>query len=107
MPKPPALPSSLKKLDARAAPTPKAATTAPAERPGNPHYRPSRDGQTNLTGYFDPAVKYQLQELTIELSKAREGRVTLQDLHAEMINDLFAKYGKPEIAPVWRKQGQG
>jgi hypothetical protein len=26
--------------------------------------------------------------------------VTLQDLHAEMINDCFAKYGKPESAPA-------
>jgi hypothetical protein len=106
MPKPPALPS-LRKMDNRAASAPKAEKPAPVNRSDSPHYRPGRDGQTNLTGYFDPSVKYQLQELTIEQSKAREGRVTLQDLHAEMINDLFAKYGKPEIAPVWRKEGQG
>jgi hypothetical protein len=106
MPKPPALPS-LKKLDIRTVAVAKAEKPAPADRADNPYYRPGRDGQTNLTGYFDPAVKYQLQELTIEQSKARQGRVTLQDLHAEMINDLFAKYGKPEIAPVWRKEGQG
>jgi hypothetical protein len=26
--------------------------------------------------------------------------VTLLDLHAEALNNLFAKYGKPEIAPA-------
>jgi hypothetical protein len=106
MPKPPVLPS-LRKMNTRAATAPAAEKPAAAERSENPHYRPGRAGQANLTGYFDPSVKYQLQELTIEQSKAREGRVTLQDLHAEMINDLFAKYGKPEIAPAWRKEGQG
>ena len=35
------------------------------------------------------------------------GKVTIQDLMAEALNDLFAKYGKPEIAPVNRKEGQG
>jgi hypothetical protein len=30
-------------------------------------------------------------------------RVTIQDLLAEALNDLFAKYGKPEIAPVSKK----
>ena len=44
MPKPPAL-SSLKKLDNRAAPAPKAEKPAPVERPDNPHYRPSRKGR--------------------------------------------------------------
>jgi hypothetical protein len=106
MAKPPGLPK-LKDLDNRA---PKAAPVAErktaAERPDNPHYRPSRDGATNLTGYFAKPVKFQLQELSIAQSKARGGRVTLQDLQAEAFNDLFAKYGLPEIAPVWAKDGQ-
>ncbi len=106
MPKPPTL-SSLKKLDNRAATTPKAAKPAPVERPDNPHYRPSREGMENLTGYFPPEVKNQLMELTIERRRATAGKVTIQDLMAEALNDLFAKYGKPEIAPVNRKEGQG
>ena len=40
-------------------------------------------------------------------TRARGKRVTLQDLNAEMINDCFAKDGKPEIASVNRKEGQG
>jgi hypothetical protein len=60
-----------------------------------------------VTGYFDWEVKLQLQQLATEQTRARGKRVTLQDLHAEMINDCFAKYGKPEIAPMNRKEGQG
>ena len=92
MPKPPAL-SSLKKLDNRAATTPKAAKPAPVERSDNPHHRPSREGMENLTGYFPPEVKNQLMELTIERRRATAGKVTIQDLMAEALNDLFAKYG--------------
>jgi hypothetical protein len=61
----------------------------------------------NLTGYFPPAVKHQLMELTIERRRATAGKVTIQDLMAEAFNDLFAKYSNPEIAPVNRKEGQG
>jgi hypothetical protein len=46
-------------------------------------------------GHFPEAVRNQLKILAIELGKRR----TVQDLLAEAINDLFAKYGKPEIAP--------
>ena len=72
---------------------------APAERrrparndPANPHYRPGRDGRTNVTGYFLPAVKRQLRIL------AAEEDTTIQALLEEAIDDLFAKHGKPEIA---------
>jgi hypothetical protein len=102
---PPDLRQSLKKHDARA-PAPVVEKPAPEPRDRDPHYRASRDGATNLTGYFAKPVKFQLQELSIELSKARGERVTLQDLQAEALNDLFAKYGKPEIAPSWGKDGQ-
>jgi hypothetical protein len=33
------------------------------------------------------------------MTEEKEGRRT-QDLRTEAINDLFAKYGKPEIAPA-------
>jgi hypothetical protein len=51
----------------------------------------------NVTGYFPPAVKKQLRIM------AAEGDTTIQRLLAEALNDFFAKYGKPEIAPVEAK----
>ena len=58
------------------------------------HYRPSREGKSNVTGYFDPAVKRQLRIL------AAEQDTTIQALLGEALNDLFAKRGKPEIAQI-------
>jgi hypothetical protein len=65
--------------------------------PENPHYRPGRAQKSNVTGYFPPAVKKQLRIL------AAERETTIQALLAEAMNDLFAKYGKPEIAPIDEK----
>jgi hypothetical protein len=65
--------------------------------PENPHYRPGRAQMSNVTGYFPPAVKKQLRML------AAERETTIQALLAEAMNDLFAKYGKPEIAPIENK----
>ncbi len=59
-----------------------------------PRGRPGRVGKTNVTGYFPPAVKKQLRLL------AAEEETTIQELLAEALNDLFAKRGKPEIAPL-------
>jgi hypothetical protein len=78
------------------------ATVAPVEMkapeqgtyPDNPHYRPGRAGKSNVTGYFPPEVKKQLRLMSAEQDK------TIQKLLAEALNDLFAKYGKPELAPV-------
>jgi hypothetical protein len=103
----PDLSQALKTLDNRVAPAPPAEKPASIERTDNPHYRPSRQGMENLTGYFPPEVKNQLMELSIERRRAVAGKVTIQDLMAEALNELFAKYGKPEIAPVNRKEGQG
>lgn len=66
-----------------------AAPAESAER--SPHYRPSRDGKSNVTGYFDPLVKRQLRIL------AAEQDTTIQALLGEALNDLFAKYGRPEV----------
>jgi hypothetical protein len=60
----------------------------------SPHFRPSREGKANVTGYFPPAVKKQLRIL------AADRETTIQDLLAEALNDLFAKHGKPEIVPL-------
>lgn len=58
-----------------------------------PHFRPGRAGKRNVTGYFPPEVKRQLRLL------AAEQDTTIQNLLATALNDLFAKHGKPEIAP--------
>lgn len=60
----------------------------------DPHFRPGRVGKTNVTGYFPKEVKMQLRLL------AAERETTIQTLLAEALNGLFAKYGKPEIAPI-------
>lgn len=53
----------------------------------------SRVGKTNVTGYFPPEVKTSLR-----LVQARRPG-TLQDILAEALNDLFAKYNVPQTAP--------
>ena len=58
------------------------------------HYRPGREGKSNVTGYFDPIVKRQLRVL------AAERDTTIQALLGEALNDLFAKHGKPEVVSV-------
>lgn len=60
----------------------------------NPHFRPGRANKSNVTGYFPGEVKKQLRLL------AAERETTIQRLLAEALNDLFAKNGKPEIAPL-------
>lgn len=65
---------------------------SPAAAPGNG--RPGREGKSNVTGYFPPEVKKQLRVL------AAEHDTTIQNLLAEALNDLFAKNGKPEVAPL-------
>ena len=77
-----------------------AAPVAPSDaRPAEPQLdvRPgiqsSRVGKVNVTGYFPPEVKASLR-----LVQARRGG-TIQDILAEALNDLFAKYRVPESAP--------
>lgn len=64
--------------------------------------RPDRAGKTNITGYFDKPVKWELQDLATERSRALGRKVTAQELLAEALNDLFKKYGKPEIVSSGR-----
>src|SRR3954452_16639445 len=59
----------------------------------DPHFRPGRAEMVNVTGYFPPAVKKLLRMI------AAEEETTIQELLAEGLNDIFAKRGKPEIAP--------
>lgn len=65
--------------------------------PRNRHYRPGRESKTNVTAYFPPIVKKQLRLL------AAEEETTIQELLAEALNDLFAKRGRPEIAPLSKR----
>ena len=54
----------------------------------------SRTGQKPVTGYFDEDVRIQLKML------AAEQRRSMESMIGEALNDLFAKYGKPEIVGV-------
>ncbi len=55
---------------------------------------PSRAGKRQVAAYFPVPVQKQLKLLMVE------NDTTVQNLLAEALNDLFAKYGKPEIAPA-------
>jgi hypothetical protein len=72
-----------------------------------PQAEPERAGRGHLIGSHQPyEVKRQFDMLCVELGKTKE------NLHAEALNYLFAKYGKPEICPIrqyerGRKEGQG
>ena len=72
--------------------------TQDVEKPVKKKPRAGRVNKTNITGYFDKIVKWELQEIATERSRKLERRVTLQDLLAEALNDLFKKYGKAEVA---------
>ncbi len=60
--------------------------------------QPGRIGTRPITVHFPKNVRDQLKILAIQQD------TTLHNLIAEAFNDLFAKYGRPEIAP---KQGGG
>ena len=53
-----------------------------------------RAGTSPITVHFPKQVRDQLKILAVQQGK------TLHALVAEGFNDLFAKYGKPEIAPA-------
>jgi hypothetical protein len=67
--------------------------SAEAQLDVRPGIQSSRIGKVNVTGYFPPEVKASLR-----LVQARRGG-TIQDILAEALNDLFAKYRVPESAP--------
>lgn len=60
---------------------------------------PARVGKASIGGWFDVSVKHGLDELRLRQAREQGGRVTVQDLLDEAINDLFKKYGMPELAP--------
>jgi len=68
------------------------------EGTGKPH-APSRIGQKPITAFFPEEVRVQLKMM------AAEQRQSMESLIGEALNDLFAKYGKPEIVGA-RTQAQ-
>ena len=61
---------------------------------GANYRQPSRAGTRPITVHFPEEVRGQLKLIALQQ------KMTLHNLLAEAFNDLFAKYGKPEIAPV-------
>ena len=70
---------------------PAAASQEPSGRYQPP---PSRVGKVQITLHVPGDVRTQLKTMA-----AQSGR-TMHDLAGEALNDFFAKYGKPEIAPT-------
>ena len=56
-----------------------------------------RAGMRQVAGHFPEEVSWQLRELAVEQ------RTSVQELMGEALNDLFQKYGKPELAPPRRR----
>jgi hypothetical protein len=74
-------------------PTLAVASTTPARSKGK---QSSRAGTVQIAAHFPEEVRMQLKMI------AAERRRDVQDLLAEGLNLIFAKYGRPEIAPVRR-----
>ncbi|MGH7103180.1 MAG: ribbon-helix-helix domain-containing protein [Acetobacteraceae bacterium] len=53
-------------------------------------------GTKQVAAHFPADVAWQLRALAVER------KTTVQNLMAEALNDLSAKYGKPEVAPIER-----
>jgi hypothetical protein len=73
-----------------------ASEPAAVEQPGKSttgQKQPSRVGKVNVTGYFAPAVKSSFRMIQTAYPEK-----TIQDLLAEALNDLFAKYNVPQTA---------
>jgi predicted GNAT superfamily acetyltransferase len=58
----------------------------------------TRVGTKQVAAHFPEDVAWQLRALAVDR------KTTVQNLVAEALNDLFAKYGKPEVAPVDHKR---
>ena len=82
----------------RNAAPPPAKAAPPVERKAQTQALPvSRAGKVNVSAYFPPEVKASLR-----LVQAKRGG-KVQDLLAEALNLLFAKYNVPETAPASEK----
>jgi hypothetical protein len=73
------------------------AQPVPATPPNGVDRIPSRIGLVNVACWLHPNYKSSLH--LIHASKARLGiRATIQDLHKEALNNLFAKYDVPTVS---------
>jgi hypothetical protein len=78
-------------------PAPPTPQPEPSHAHAAAHYQqPSRAGTRPITVHFPEEVRGQLKLIALQK------KMTLHNLLAEAFNDLFAKYGKPEIAPAER-----
>jgi hypothetical protein len=75
-------------------PPPAPVPSSPEMMQGVRYRQPSRTETRPITVHYPEEVRDQLKLIALEQKK------TLQTLIAEGFNDLFAKYGKPEIAPT-------
>jgi len=72
----------------------KPAAEQPAARKAKKRPQTGRGGTSPITVHFPKQVRDQLKILAVQ------NGMTLHNLVAEAFNDLFAKHGKPEIAPT-------
>lgn len=71
------------------------AIAEPTEAAGRTGPR-TRIGTKQVAAHFPEDVAWQLRALAVDR------KTTVQNLMAEALNDLFAKYGRPELAPFER-----
>ena len=57
-----------------------------------------RVGTKQIAAHFPQDVAWQLRALAVDR------KTTVQNLLAEALNDLFAKHGRPEVAPIERSR---
>ncbi len=69
---------------------PRAEEAAPSE----PARAKTRQATRQVAGHFPEEVAWQIRELAVER------RTSVQALLGEALNDLFRKYGRPELAPT-------
>lgn len=85
---------STRRLDAGAGPAPAGREVREQSAPPK-----TRVGTKQIAAHFPEDVAWQLRGLAVER------KTTVQNLMAEALNDLFAKHGKPEVAPMDRVRG--
>lgn len=83
---------------ARRKPGPEPVADPATKADGRAEKQPSRAGTKPITVHYPKTVRDQLKILAVEQD------TTLHSLIGESFNMLFAKYGKPEIAPSERAE---
>ena len=101
MPKRPDLSTSLRNAagSRKAATATSAASSGPMPTKSSSVVPPSRVGTVSLTVHVPPIVRDELKRLALDRG------TTLHAICGEAFNMLFAREGKPEIAPATPKRG--